>query len=151
MNLHCITLYQVYLVYRTFYSASSTSFHINTTLKSTPYLASRPEVGSSMNMTEGEATISLAMVSRFRCSTESPLSPGTPTCGQQIIKQVWGPSGTVPRSIGCTAPTAHLAVRYVLEIHQSDDLVHEGSDLDRLRKGWDTGVTLVGVTIGVTA
>ena len=43
-----------------------------------PHLASRPDVGSSMNMTEGEATISLAMVRRLRCSTESPLSPGMP-------------------------------------------------------------------------
>lgn len=38
-----------------------------------------PDVGSSMKMTEGLATSSTAMVSRFLCSTESPEMPGRPT------------------------------------------------------------------------
>lgn len=42
-------------------------------------LASKPEVGSSMNMMEGLATSSTAIVSRLRCSVDKPLAPGTPT------------------------------------------------------------------------
>lgn len=41
--------------------------------------ASKPEVGSSMNMMEGFATSSTAIVSRFRCSVDKPLTPGKPT------------------------------------------------------------------------
>ncbi len=41
--------------------------------------ASRPDVGSSIKMTEGLATSSTAMVSRFLCSTDSPDRPGSPT------------------------------------------------------------------------
>ena len=41
--------------------------------------ASRPLVGSSMKMMEGLATSSTAMVSRFRCSVERPLTPCKPT------------------------------------------------------------------------
>ena len=43
-----------------------------------------PEVGSSMKMMEGLATSSTAMVSRLRCSTDSPLTPGTPTWMQVL-------------------------------------------------------------------
>ncbi|GER56175.1 serine-type D-Ala-D-Ala carboxypeptidase [Striga asiatica] len=42
-------------------------------------LASSPEVGSSMNMIEGFATSSTAIVSLFLCSVESPFTPGSPT------------------------------------------------------------------------
>ncbi|KAF7817222.1 Coatomer subunit beta-1 [Senna tora] len=42
-------------------------------------LASRPEVGSSMNIIDGFATSSTAIVSLLRCSVESPVSPGNPT------------------------------------------------------------------------
>lgn len=42
-------------------------------------LASKPEVGSSMNMIEGLATSSTAIVSRLRCSVDKPLTPGIPT------------------------------------------------------------------------
>jgi len=42
-------------------------------------LASNPEVGSSMNMIEGFATSSTAMVSRLRCSVDKPFTPGNPT------------------------------------------------------------------------
>lgn len=42
-------------------------------------LASRPEVGSSMNSMEGFATSSTAMVSLFLCSTERPFTFGIPT------------------------------------------------------------------------
>ena len=45
------------------------------TIMSHPY----PHHPPSMNMTEGLATISLAMVSRLRCSTLSPFWPGVPT------------------------------------------------------------------------
>ena len=44
--------------------------------------ASRPEVGSSMKMMLGLATSSTAIVSRLRCSTLSPLTPGWPTYNQ---------------------------------------------------------------------
>ncbi|KAG6665323.1 hypothetical protein CIPAW_02G153400, partial [Carya illinoinensis] len=42
-------------------------------------LASSPEVGSSMNITEGFATSSTAMVNLLRCSMERPFTPGNPT------------------------------------------------------------------------
>jgi hypothetical protein len=42
-------------------------------------LASRPEVGSSMNIIEGFATSSTAIVSLFLCSIDNPLTPGRPT------------------------------------------------------------------------
>jgi hypothetical protein len=42
-------------------------------------LASKPDVGSSINMIEGFATNSTAIVSRFLCSTERPELPGSPT------------------------------------------------------------------------
>lgn len=42
-------------------------------------LASKPDVGSSMNIMEGLETSSTAMVSLFRCSVERPLRPGMPT------------------------------------------------------------------------
>uniref|UniRef100_A0A7C9DQV0 Secreted protein n=1 Tax=Opuntia streptacantha TaxID=393608 RepID=A0A7C9DQV0_OPUST len=42
-------------------------------------LASSPEVGSSINMIEGFATSSTAIVSLFRCSVERPFTPGSPT------------------------------------------------------------------------
>ncbi|KAK0580751.1 hypothetical protein LWI29_005829 [Acer saccharum] len=38
-------------------------------------LASRPEVGSSMNMMDGFETSSTAIVSRLRCSFDIPLTP----------------------------------------------------------------------------
>ncbi|KAH0450072.1 hypothetical protein IEQ34_020764 [Dendrobium chrysotoxum] len=41
--------------------------------------ASSPEVGSSMNIIEGLATSSTAIVSRLRCSVDNPLTPGNPT------------------------------------------------------------------------
>ncbi len=39
----------------------------------------RPEVGSSMKTMEGLDTSSTAMVRRFLCSTDRPLTPGIPT------------------------------------------------------------------------
>jgi hypothetical protein len=42
-------------------------------------LASKPDVGSSMNMIEGLDTSSTAIVSLFRCSVDSPFTPGIPT------------------------------------------------------------------------
>ncbi|KAJ4763861.1 PDR8 [Rhynchospora pubera] len=42
-------------------------------------LASSPDVGSSMNMIDGLATNSTAIVSLFLCSTDSPLTLGNPT------------------------------------------------------------------------
>ncbi|KAM3688046.1 hypothetical protein ACJW31_10G120900 [Castanea mollissima] len=42
-------------------------------------LASRPEVGSSMNIIDGLATSSTAIVSLLRCSVERPLTLGKPT------------------------------------------------------------------------
>ena len=42
-------------------------------------LASRPEVGSSMNIIDGFATSSVAIVSLLRCSVERPLMLGNPT------------------------------------------------------------------------
>ena len=42
-------------------------------------LASNPVVGSSMNMIEGLATSSTAIVSLLRCSVVKPLTPGSPT------------------------------------------------------------------------
>ena len=42
-------------------------------------LASKPEVGSSINMMDGLATSSTAMVSLLRCSIDNPLTPGMPT------------------------------------------------------------------------
>ena len=42
-------------------------------------LASKPEVGSSINMMDGLATSSTAMVSLLRCSVDNPLTPGMPT------------------------------------------------------------------------
>lgn len=42
-------------------------------------LASKPEVGSSMNIMEGFETSSTAIVSLFLCSVDSPLLPGIPT------------------------------------------------------------------------
>lgn len=41
--------------------------------------ASSPDVGSSMNIIEGLATSSTAIVSRFLCSVDSPVLPGSPT------------------------------------------------------------------------
>ncbi|KAK3005012.1 hypothetical protein RJ639_016129 [Escallonia herrerae] len=42
-------------------------------------LASKPVVGSSINITAGLATSSTAIVSRLRCSVDRPLTPGIPT------------------------------------------------------------------------
>jgi hypothetical protein len=42
-------------------------------------LASRPEVGSSMNMIEGFDTSSTAIVNLFLCSVDNPSTPGRPT------------------------------------------------------------------------
>lgn len=42
-------------------------------------LASKPEVGSSMNIIDGFDTSSTAIVNRFRCSFDMPLTPGKPT------------------------------------------------------------------------
>lgn len=42
-------------------------------------LASRPDVGSSMNIIDGLETSSTATVSRLRCSVDRPLTPGMPT------------------------------------------------------------------------
>lgn len=42
-------------------------------------LASKPDVGSSMNTIEGLDTSSTAIVSRFRCSLDRPFTPGVPT------------------------------------------------------------------------
>ncbi len=41
--------------------------------------ASSPLVGSSINITDGFATSSTAIVRRLHCSVESPVSPGSPT------------------------------------------------------------------------
>ncbi|PUZ70111.1 hypothetical protein GQ55_2G198700 [Panicum hallii var. hallii] len=41
--------------------------------------ASKPVVGSSMKIMEGLATSSTAIVSLFRCSADSPVTPGMPT------------------------------------------------------------------------
>jgi len=42
-------------------------------------LASRPEVGSSMNIIDGLATSSTAIVNLFLCSVDKPFTPGNPT------------------------------------------------------------------------
>ena len=42
-------------------------------------LASKPDVGSSMNTIEGLATSSTAIVNLFRCSVDKPSTPGRPT------------------------------------------------------------------------
>ncbi|PKU77890.1 hypothetical protein MA16_Dca005722 [Dendrobium catenatum] len=42
-------------------------------------LASSPEVGSSINIIEGLATSSTAIVNLFRCSVDKPFTPGNPT------------------------------------------------------------------------
>ncbi|KAH0458193.1 hypothetical protein IEQ34_013508 [Dendrobium chrysotoxum] len=42
-------------------------------------LASNPDVGSSMNMIEGLATSSTAIVNRFLCSVDKPETPERPT------------------------------------------------------------------------
>jgi len=41
--------------------------------------ASKPDVGSSINIIDGLETSSTAMVSLLRCSVDKPLWPGTPT------------------------------------------------------------------------
>ncbi|TVU04720.1 hypothetical protein EJB05_47851, partial [Eragrostis curvula] len=41
--------------------------------------ASKPVVGSSINIMEGLATSSTAIVSLFRCSADRPVAPGMPT------------------------------------------------------------------------
>lgn len=41
--------------------------------------ASKPVVGSSMNIMEGLATSSTAIVSLFRCSADKPVAPAIPT------------------------------------------------------------------------
>ena len=46
--------------------------------------ASSPDVGSSMKMMLGLATSSTAIVRRFLCSTERPLTPGRPTCRRAL-------------------------------------------------------------------
>jgi len=48
-------------------------------------LASRPEVGSSMKIIEGLATSSTAIVNRFLCSVDSPVTPGSPTMASLIL------------------------------------------------------------------
>ncbi|KAL0923810.1 hypothetical protein M5K25_004588 [Dendrobium thyrsiflorum] len=42
-------------------------------------LASSPEVGSSINIIEGFATSSTAIVNLLRCSVDNPVIPGNPT------------------------------------------------------------------------
>ena len=42
-------------------------------------LASKPDVGSSINIIDGLETSSTAIVSRLRCSVDKPLIPGMPT------------------------------------------------------------------------
>ncbi|KAK8269241.1 hypothetical protein V6Z12_D11G116400 [Gossypium hirsutum] len=42
-------------------------------------LASKPEVGSSINIMDGLETSSTAMVNRLRCSGDIPLTCGMPT------------------------------------------------------------------------
>lgn len=41
--------------------------------------ASKPDVGSSINIIDGLETSSTAMVSLLRCSVDKPLWPGMPT------------------------------------------------------------------------
>ncbi|KAK7384728.1 hypothetical protein VNO78_30429 [Psophocarpus tetragonolobus] len=55
-----------------------------TTTQKLTALASRPEVGSSMNIIDGLATSSTAIVSLLRYSVESPVSPGNPTSASLI-------------------------------------------------------------------
>ncbi|MFS7906156.1 hypothetical protein Hanom_Chr01g00055971 [Helianthus anomalus] len=48
-------------------------------------LASSPEVGSSMKIIEGLATSSTAIVSRFLCSVDKPVTPGSPTIASLML------------------------------------------------------------------
>lgn len=52
-------------------------------------LASKPDVGSSINIIDGLETSSTAIVSLFCCSVDSPLWPGIPT------KQSFIPSSSI--------------------------------------------------------
>ncbi|KAL0907284.1 hypothetical protein M5K25_021684 [Dendrobium thyrsiflorum] len=56
-------------------------------------LASRPDVGSSINIIDGFATSSTAIVSRFLCSVDKPLMFGIPTNSSRIFS-----SSTVSRT-----------------------------------------------------
>lgn len=56
---------------------SATFFAARTTIAAA--LASKPDVGSSMNIIDGLETSSTAIVSLLRCSVDRPLSPGSPT------------------------------------------------------------------------
>lgn len=65
------------MVQTTVLPVSATFFTARMTIAAA--LASRPEVGSSINIMEGLATSSTAIVSRFLCSVERPLTPAIPT------------------------------------------------------------------------
>ena len=66
-----------WMVQTTVLPVSTTFFTARITIAAA--LASKPEVGSSINMIDGLATSSTAIVNRFRCSVDKPLTPGKPT------------------------------------------------------------------------
>ena len=65
------------MVHTTVLPVSATFLTVRMTMAAA--LASKPDVGSSMNMIDGLDTSSTAMVKRLRCSFDKPLLPGTPT------------------------------------------------------------------------
>ena len=78
-------------------------------------LASRPEVGSSMNIMEGFATSSTAMVILLRCSVERPSTPGNPW-----IKYHGQVAEELDRSLSCSRfPNVDGSHRMSPRIHVS--------------------------------
>lgn len=71
------------MVHTTVRPVSATFFTARITIAAAR--ASNPDVGSSMNMIEGLDTSSTAIVSRFLCSVDSPLTPGNPTKESLIL------------------------------------------------------------------
>lgn len=66
-----------WMVQTTVLPVSTTFFTARITIAAA--LASKPEVGSSINIIDGLETSSTAIVRRFRCSVDKPLTPGKPT------------------------------------------------------------------------
>uniref|UniRef100_A0A2P2KI17 Uncharacterized protein n=1 Tax=Rhizophora mucronata TaxID=61149 RepID=A0A2P2KI17_RHIMU len=82
-------------------------------------LASRPEVGSSMNIIEGFATSSTAIVSLFLCSVESPVVPGSPTIAFLRLSSSTSSMTSSTKSILSSSQTSLGSLRKAENINDS--------------------------------
>ncbi|KAK3018923.1 hypothetical protein RJ639_003520 [Escallonia herrerae] len=94
-------------------------------------LASRPEVGSSMNMIEGLATSSTAIVNLFLCSVDRPAHYLLQEVSRSLA--LWALEPTGLKELDHVLPWALV---HDLAFRQEDDVVEE---IERLRSGLEEG------------